>query len=165
MDAGRHHHVRDALRLLAQLEPSAYVHICREVREVVFGPTWCPPNSIACTGGPLGRQVVLDRDPLSMDLPELAALIFHEALHLASDEHGNLVTVPHDCTDCTNLAERARDFIYRAEAELEARLRSATGIYKRKTTFPWGELLASVFVGACIGLALGAATSGAPRRR
>lgn len=141
-----------ALDLLARFEPLAYAHVINEAREITFAPSWCPPNSIACTGGPLGRRIVLVQDPLSTDLVELASTIFHEGLHLWSDPSGQLVTLPHECDPCTTFAAQAKDWIYREEAALEARLRAATGISRRST----GDVVGAVVLGGLAGLAIGA---------
>jgi hypothetical protein len=150
--------VHAALDLLARFEPEAYDHIVREARDIVFGPAWCPPNSIACTGGPLGRHIVLIWDPLTMDLVELAATIFHEGLHLWSDPSGRLVTAQHQCDPCRTFEAQARDWIYREEAALQARLRAATGI-RKQPTFPAGKVVGALAVGALAALAVSAVAS------
>lgn len=158
----RTQHVQAALQLLAELEPVAYAHIVREAREILFAPGLCPPTAIACAGGPLGRRIVFRWDPLSMDVVALAATLFHEALHLATDIYGQFVTIPHQCEKCRSFAARARDWIYRQEAALEARLRRATGI-RRPASPSFGDALGAVVVGAAIGVgiaAVGAALAG-----
>lgn len=154
MDQLRFDRVLSALDLLARFEPEAHAHVVREAREIRWEPAWCPPNAIACAGGPLGRRIVLVQDPLSMDIVELASTIFHEGLHLATGPGGRFLTLHHECDACTTFAERASDWIYREEAALEARLRATTGIQKR-SSITFGQVFGAVVVAGLAGLAIG----------
>ena len=140
--------VHQALTLLQRHEPFAFAQLA-QVDWIRWGSGGCPEGAIACAGGPLGRVIVLVNDPRSVDSVTLAALLYHEALHLGTDAWGQAITIPHQCVDCTDPEQRSRDPIYQAQEQLEARLRAVTRIPKyppqpvpMKQDSGWGWLFA-----------------------
>lgn len=123
----RHNWVRQGLLVLQQHEPDFYAHVTRVFERWEFNPTKCHPGAWACTGGTEQWGVLtFKKDPLSMSLLDLPALIGHESLHYRANSDGSLVQVEHECRDplCSHAADMNADPIYRAHRALHARLRT-----------------------------------------
>jgi len=117
--------VNQGLLVLRQHEPEFYEHVTRVFDRWEFNPAKCHPGAWACTGGRDQWGVLMfKRDPLSMSLLDLPALIGHESLHYRANWDGSLMQVEHECRDplCSNATDRSADPIYRAHRALHARL-------------------------------------------
>lgn len=75
--------IHAALELLATGAPIEYARFVREIRTVAYRPGTCggPEAALACTGGDLGRTVVLEWEPESGSAQALAVTLAHEAHH------------------------------------------------------------------------------------
>lgn len=170
MDQARAARVIEAIELLRVYVPAFYEHLMAEVERVEFGPgsSRCHPQAGACAGGHLGRAIILVADPLFLEIIDLAALIAHECLHIATDpQTGLMITREHTCNDamCSRPHERAQDWIYAKHVEVELHLRRATGIVKAAPPAPprqptAGEAMAAMAFGAFVGLLIGVALGG-----
>lgn len=120
--------IHSALELLRRLAPEHHWHLYREIKVIAYqGPDACGPSAIACTAGTYGRQIALTSPPEEMDLIELSVTLSHESRHHFTDAWGRYRTLPHECRDCTDPAERATDCIYQEDDRLRARLRMSLG--------------------------------------
>ncbi|MFO0568029.1 MAG: hypothetical protein U0263_20380 [Polyangiaceae bacterium] len=64
------------------------------------------------------------KDPLTLSLLDLSALIGHESLHYGMTRGGSLVQINHQCRDplCSHPTDMTADPIYRAHRALYSRL-------------------------------------------
>jgi hypothetical protein len=115
-----------ALRLLERHAPDHLRHLLVHISSIEHAPTGCSLDrrTIACTGGPFYRTIVLQHDPIGCNTIDLAVTLSHEARHWDIDAMGYQFLVPHQCSEggCYDAAERALDPIYACDELLRAHL-------------------------------------------
>jgi hypothetical protein len=117
--------VQQGLLALQVHERPFFDHVAYVFESWDFDPAKCRPGAWACTGGiEQWRVLTFKRDPLTMPLVDLAAIIGHEAMHYGINPDGTLFQVEHECRDplCSTAADMNADPIYRQHRALRARL-------------------------------------------
>lgn len=100
--------IQEALERLALHAPGEYARFAREVQTVSYRPWRCggPRVARACTGGDLGREVVLETLPEDDDAFEFAATLAHEARHHRTEGGTHHTVMAHDLERDERLRER-----------------------------------------------------------
>jgi hypothetical protein len=124
LEQHRENWVRQGFLVLQRHEPDFFKHANCVFDRWEYSPAKCAPGSWACTGGNQWGVLTFKRDPLSMSLVDLPAIIAHESLHYGYDWDGSLVQVDHACRDalCSHPADMLADPIYRAHRAVRDRL-------------------------------------------
>src|SRR5688572_13486227 len=113
----RENWVRQGFQVLQQHEPGFFEHATRVFDRWEYDAAKCHDGAWACTGGSQQWGVLtFKKDPLTMSLLDLPALIGHESLHYGMNWDGSLVQIEHGCRDplCSHPPDMNADPIYRA---------------------------------------------------
>lgn len=109
---------------LTRYAPHLVAHFDEAVTEVIFAPELCPEGSAACATPNVIGRVVFRLPAEYMTMGELARVLLHEARHWQYDPYQGWYTLPHSCSEpfCRNPDERAADFVYAKDLELQPQI-------------------------------------------